>query len=68
MHSVEVSVLGTVLKVDGAAVAELENLVLIVISRNTDEFGSEDVDVVVDEFGVGSTDNEYLNAGITQSK
>jgi hypothetical protein len=68
LHSVEVGILGTVLKVDGAAVAEFQYLILVIVSRYTDEFGTQDIDVVVDEFRVGSTDNEYLNTGITQSQ
>ena len=68
LQPVQVAVLGAVGKADGAAVAEGQDLVLVVVSGHALQLDAQLPDVVVDQLRIGPPHDEAADTGIAQAQ
>ena len=68
LQPVQIVVARAVRKLQKRSVGECERLVLVVVPCNPKQLFPKDVDVVVDQLGIGSADDQYADAGEPQRK
>lgn len=68
LKAVKVAVFGAVLEFYHASVPELDDFVFVVILGDIEQFASENIDMVLDKFGICSSDDQDSDAGEVESE
>ena len=68
LKAVKVAVFGAVLKLYRASVPELDDFVFVVIPSDVKQFASENIDMVLDKFGICSSDDQDSDTGEFESE
>lgn len=68
LKAVKIAVFGAVLKLYRASVPELDDFVFVVIPSDVKQFASENIDMVLDKFGICSSDDQDSDTGELESE